>query len=128
MLLNLQRYIDNHPMGDIFIALHQMGNHGPAYFKRYPDKFKKFLPTYETNQLENCSQLEIRNTYDNAIVYTDYFLSKLITILNNHNDQFEAALIYVSDYGESLAENGLYLHRLPYMFAPYTQKHVPLLR
>ena len=127
MLANLQRYINDHPQGDILIIMHQMGNHGPAYFKRYPSQFKKFTPTCETNQLENCTQQEIINTYDNAILYTDYFLSKAIKLLNKNNDQFEAALLYVSDHGESLGEKGLFLHGLPYMFAPGLQKRVPLL-
>lgn len=35
------------------------------------------------------------------------------------------ARVYVSDHGESLGENNLYLHGLPYRFAPDVQKHVP---
>ena len=127
MLDNLQEYIDNHPNGDIFIVLHQMGNHGPAYFKRYPPQFEKFKPTCQTNQLEDCSLEEINNTYDNAILYTDYFLSKVITLLNKNTSKFESALFYVSDHGESLGENNLYLHGLPYLFAPDDQVHVPLI-
>lgn len=127
MLTNLQTYIDNHTTGDIFIVLHQMGNHGPAYYKRYPKQFEKFTPTCNTNQLEQCSQEEISNTYDNAIVYTDYFLSKAIQLLKKNREQFETALFYISDHGESLGENNLYLHGLPYMIAPDTQIHVPMI-
>ncbi|NOY63058.1 MAG: phosphoethanolamine--lipid A transferase [Gammaproteobacteria bacterium] len=126
MLKNLSSYIDQHPQADIFIVLHQMGNHGPAYYKRYPAQFEKFTPTCETNQLEQCSREEIENTYDNAILYTDYFLSKTIALLKKHSDQFESTLFYVSDHGESLGENGLYLHGLPYMIAPDTQKRIPM--
>lgn len=127
MLSNLQAYIDNHPQGDIFIVLHQMGNHGPAYYKRYPKEFEKFTPTCETNQLESCTSEEISNTYDNAILYTDYFLAKTIALLKKNNDQFESSLIYVSDHGESLGESGIYLHGLPNMLAPDVQKHIPVL-
>jgi lipid A ethanolaminephosphotransferase len=127
MLDNLQDYIDKHPSGDIFIVLHQMGNHGPAYFKRYPPQFEKFKPTCQTNQLEDCSLEEINNTYDNAILYTDYFLSKVISLLNKNKNNFESALFYVSDHGESLGENNLYLHGMPYLFAPDNQIHVPLI-
>ncbi len=127
MLSNLQTYIDQHPKGDIFIILHQMGNHGPAYYKRYPKEFEKFTPTCQTNQLENCSREEIDNAYDNAILYTDYFLAKTIALLKRNDDKFESALFYVSDHGESLGENNLYLHGLPYMFAPDTQTHVPMI-
>ena len=34
-------------------------------------------------------------------------------------------MIYVADHGESLGENNLYLHGLPYSIAPDVQKHVP---
>jgi lipid A ethanolaminephosphotransferase len=127
MLSHLQSYIDSHPTGDIFIVLHQMGNHGPAYYKRYPKEFEKFTPVCQTNQLEQCSSEEINNAYDNAILYTDFFLSETINLLKKNNDKFEASLLYVSDHGESLGENGLYLHGLPYMLAPDVQKHIPML-
>jgi len=127
MLPDLQSYIDGHQQGDIFIVLHQMGNHGPAYYKRYPEKYEKFKPVCRTNQLEECSRDEINNAYDNAILYTDYFLSETIKLLKKNNEDFETALIYASDHGESLGENGLYLHGLPYMVAPDTQKHIPLI-
>lgn len=125
MLDGLQAYIDKHPAGDIFIVLHQMGNHGPAYYKRYPPSFEKFTPACKTNQLEDCSKQEIDNAYDNAILYTDYFLSKVIALLKSNDDGFETGLIYVSDHGESLGEGGLYLHGLPYALAPETQRHIP---
>jgi len=127
MLENLQSYIDQHPKGDIFIVLHQMGNHGPAYYKRYPPAFEKFTPTCHTNQLENCTQEEIVNTYDNAILYTDYFLAKVINLLKDNEDHFEAMMFYISDHGESLGESGLYLHGLPTRIAPDSQKHVAMI-
>ncbi len=125
MLSNLQSYIDDHPEGDIFIVLHQMGNHGPAYYKRYPAAFEQFRPACQTNQLEDCSKTELDNAYDNAILYTDYFLSKVIQVLKNNNDHFESALFYMSDHGESLGEHGLYLHGMPRFIAPDVQLHVP---
>lgn len=125
MLDGLQKYIDSHPKGDILIVLHQMGNHGPAYYKRYPGAFEKFTPSCKTNQLEKCSQEEIINAYDNAILYTDHFLSKVIALLKRNQNTFEAAMFYVSDHGESLGENGMYLHGYPYALAPRAQKHVP---
>jgi lipid A ethanolaminephosphotransferase len=127
MLSGLQDYIDGHPVGDLLIVLHQMGNHGPAYYKRYPPAFEKFTPVCKANDLGACSQEEIVNAYDNAILYTDFFLSKVIELLKQNDDEFETAMLYVSDHGESLGENGLYLHGLPYFLAPDTQKHVPFL-
>lgn len=127
MLVGLQEYINSHPKGDIVIVLHQMGNHGPAYYKRYPKQFEKFTPVCRNNQLEKCSEQEIVNAYDNAILYTDYFLSKVIALLKENDDSFETAMYYVSDHGESLGEMGLYLHGFPYAIAPETQKHVAAL-
>ncbi len=127
MLANLQEYIDRHPTGDIFIILHQMGNHGPAYYKRYPKEFERFTPACHTNQLEDCSNEEINNAYDNAILYTDHFLSRTIALLKRNDEQFEAAMFYISDHGESLGEKNMYLHGLPYMLAPESQTHVPMI-
>ena len=124
MLVGLQDHIDSIKTGDIFIVLHQMGNHGPAYYKRYPKTFEKFIPVCQTNQLEECTSEEISNAYDNAVLYTDYFLSKTIRLLKQNSDRFETAMIYFSDHGESLGEMGLYLHGLPYSMAPDVQTHI----
>lgn len=125
MLIGLDKYIKAHPKGDIVIVLHQMGNHGPAYYKRYPKAYEKFTPVCRSNQLEQCSEQEITNAYDNAILYTDSFLSKTIAFLKRNDAKFETAMFYVSDHGESLGEKGLYLHGFPYAIAPEAQKHVP---
>lgn len=110
---------------DTFVVLHQEGSHGPTYFKRYPDSFKKFSPTCDTQELDKCSHEQIVNTYNNTIVYTDYIINQTINLLKANEDKYETTLIYVSDHGESLGENGIYLHGLPYMIAPEAQKHVP---
>ncbi|MEJ2453114.1 MAG: phosphoethanolamine--lipid A transferase [Candidatus Thiodiazotropha sp.] len=127
MLENLQTYIDEHPSGDIFIVLHQMGNHGPAYYKRYPAAYERFTPVCQTNELADCERQAIDNTYDNAILYTDYFLSRVIELLKQNSESFEAAMFYISDHGESLGENNLYLHGLPDLLAPDVQKRVPMI-
>ena len=101
-----------------------MGNHGPAYYKRYPKEFEKFTPVCKTNQLENCTKEEISNAYDNAILYTDYFLSKAINFLKKYSNTHQTAMLYVSDHGESLGENGIYLHGMPYAIAPKEQINV----
>ena len=124
MLVGLQDFVDLQENGDIVIVLHQMGNHGPAYFKRYPPIFEKFKPVCTTNQLEKCRKEDIGNAYDNAILYTDYFLAQTIGFLKQNNDEFQTALIYMGDHGESLGEGGLYLHGMPYFIAPDVQKHV----
>jgi len=125
MLVGLDKYIEDNKGKDILIILHQMGNHGPAYYKRYPKSFEKFKPVCKTNQLEECTQEEISNAYDNALLYTDYFLSETINLLKKYDDTYETAMIYLSDHGESLGENGIYLHGLPYFMAPEAQTHIP---
>jgi len=125
MLAGLQGYIDAHPKGDIFIVLHQMGNHGPAYHQRYPANFERFTPVCRSADLGKCSREEIGNAYDNAILYTDHFLSRAIDLLRKNDARFETALFYVSDHGESLGEKGVYLHGMPKALAPEAQLHVP---
>ena len=124
MLSGLDRYIAGSQGENLLIVLHQMGNHGPAYHKRYPKEFARFQPVCETNQLEKCSREEITNAYDNALLYTDYFLSEVISFLKEYESSYDTAMLYFSDHGESLGENGIYLHGLPYGFAPDVQKHI----
>jgi lipid A ethanolaminephosphotransferase len=126
MLNDLQAYIDAQD-SDILIVLHQMGNHGPAYYKRYPSEFEKFTPTCKSEELSSCTDAEIGNSYDNAILYTDYFLSQVIALLKTNTPRFETAMLYIGDHGESLGENGLYLHGMPYMLAPVEQTAVPMI-
>ena len=124
MLVGLDQYITQHASKDILIVLHQMGNHGPAYYKRYPKNFDKFTPACLTNELEECSPAEIINAYDNALLYTDYFLEKIIDFLKRYDASHDVALLYFSDHGESLGENGVYLHGIPYIIAPEAQTHI----
>lgn len=112
---------------DMVIVLHQQGSHGPAYYLRTPDAFKKFIPFCKTNQLQECTQPEIINAYDSTILYTDYLIASVIDYLKSEKNNFDASLVYVSDHGESLGENNIYLHGLPYILAPVEQTHVPFI-
>lgn len=125
MLGGLDKYIAARKDQDILIVLHQMGNHGPEYYRRYPPEFERFKPMCMTGELRDCSQEEIDNSYDNAILYTDYFLSEVIQFLKKYDHSHETAMLYVSDHGESLGEHGIYLHAAPYAIAPKEQTHVP---
>ncbi|MBO9513330.1 MAG: phosphoethanolamine--lipid A transferase [Variovorax sp.] len=110
----------------IVLVMHQMGSHGPAYYKRSSQEVKRFMPECKTNALDECSHSELINGYDNSIAYTDRFLGKTIDWLQAHSSAFDPALLYLSDHGESLGEYGLFLHGVPYGFAPDVQKHVPM--
>jgi len=108
-------------------VLHMMGNHGPAYYRRYPPQFRRFVPDCATAELRDCTREQVVNAYDNAILYTDHVLAGIIGALAADTRRFDSAMIYVSDHGESLGERGLYLHGLPYAIAPDLQTHVPML-
>lgn len=127
MLAGLQTYIDAQADGDILIVLHQQGNHGPAYYKRYPSSYERFRPTCRNIDLQSCTPDEVTNAYDNALLYTDHFLAQVIGLLARNDARFETALLYLSDHGESLGEHGIYLHGLPNSVAPDAQRHVPAL-
>ncbi|WP_426206666.1 phosphoethanolamine transferase [Pseudomonas sp. TWP3-1] len=126
LLQGLQGFID-HLDKDTVLVLHQMGSHGPEYFKRYPKEYEHFTPVCESNALNNCSRESIVNGYDNTLVYTDHVLSSLIDVLRNNQDKVDTAMLYLSDHGESLGEYNLFLHGTPYMLAPDQQKHVAML-
>jgi lipid A ethanolaminephosphotransferase len=126
LLYKLQEYIDGLKQ-DSVIVLHQNGSHGPTYYLRYPKQFNRFKPNCNTNQLQRCSIGQITNSYDNTILYTDYVLSRLIRLLEKNSKNVSTAMLYVSDHGESLGENGIYLHGLPYVIAPKEQKQVPII-
>ena len=112
--------------GTQLLVLHQLGNHGPSYFRRYPAAFARFQPACESDDLRRCSQQEITNAYDNALLYTDHVLAQLITLLQAQAGEVDSAVLYVSDHGESLGENNFYLHGLPFAIAPDVQKQVPM--
>lgn len=108
------------------VVLHPIGNHGPSYFRRYPRSFEHFRPACRDDDLRRCTREEIVNAYDNALRYTDHVLASLVRMLQAHAATVASALVYVSDHGESLGENRLYLHGLPYAIAPREQLHVPM--
>ncbi|MGB8398593.1 phosphoethanolamine transferase [Bradyrhizobium sp.] len=112
---------------DTVIIMHMMGSHGPAYWKRYPERFETFKPVCQESQFSRCTNAEIVNAYDNTILYSDYVLGRLVSILTDAAGAGNAdtGMIYMSDHGESLGENNMYLHGMPYAIAPEAQKHVP---
>lgn len=127
LLEGLQERIDA-MQGDTVIVLHMMGSHGPAYYKRYPPAFERFQPSCKESQFSRCALTSIVNSYDNTLLYSDYVLAHLIELLQaNDRKGRAAAMIYLSDHGESLGEGNIYLHGMPNVVAPAAQKHIPLL-
>jgi len=151
---------------DTVIVVHMLGSHGPAYSARYPHDAAVFAPECRTSELQRCSDEQLRNSYDNSVLYTTHILTEIAGLLgetrataalpspalrhciaaNGHAEGthgspctpsapptaareplFDAAMLFVSDHGESLGEHGLYLHGAPYAIAPDEQTHVPML-
>lgn len=107
------------------IALHTIGSHGPTYWQRYPENMQQFSPACSRSDIDNCTDAEIVNVYDNTLAYTDYVLAQTINVLQEYQENYNVGLIYLSDHGESLGENGMYLHGTPFAIAPDEQTHVP---
>ena len=126
MISSFDEVIDNTD-SDVLLVLHSMGSHGPKYHNRFPDSFAKFKPYCKQASPQECSNEELINSYDNTIIYTDHFLSSIINYLKQHDNSYDTFMMYVSDHGESLGENGVYLHGLPYFIAPEAQTHVPFI-
>ena len=110
---------------DRVVVLHMLGNHGPNYNERAPPAFRRYRPACASADLGDCSREQIVNAYDNALLYTDHLLASAIESLRAQSS-YDAALVYVSDHGESLGENGLYLHGMPWPIAPDVQLQVPM--
>ncbi|MCW8996462.1 MAG: phosphoethanolamine--lipid A transferase [Psychromonas sp.] len=126
LLAKLQTKLNNIQAPSTFIVLHEMGSHGPTYFKRYPDNMRKFMPDCQQSDIQNCTAEELVNTYDNTILYSDFVHAQILEMLDSYSQRYDLAFVYVSDHGESLGENGAYLHGFPYAFAPDEQTHVPM--
>lgn len=110
----------------VVLVMHQMGSHGPAYHRRSSPAAKRFLPECTTHALDQCNHDALINAYDNSIAETDHFLARTIDWLQAQSGHYATSMLYLSDHGESLGEYGLFLHGVPYAFAPEVQKHVPM--
>lgn len=126
MVAGLAEEIKAAPSPKVLVVLHTSTSHGPTYFKKYPPEFEKFTPACKSVEPKGCSQDELINAYDNTILYTDFLLHKITEQLASLTD-FESAMIYASDHGESLGENGAYMHGIPMAFAPKEQYEIPFL-
>ena len=85
--------------------LHSIGSHW-WYNSHYTDEFEVYTPVIESRVVSSNTQEEMINSYDNTILYTDYFLKNTIDLIRDKN----SILIFLSDHGESLGEDGYYLH------------------
>ena len=124
LLAALARELAQPARKDRVIVLHQLGSHGPEYSRRSTSAQKVFMPECTNKELNHCPAQQIINAYDNSLLATDALLANVIQQLTK---SAETAMLYISDHGESLGENGVYLHGLPYWMAPKAQTGVPLI-
>lgn len=76
------------------------------YDSHYPESFRKFAPVCQYNDPNRCTPEEIRNSYDNSLLYTDFVLGELVRRTSGD----KSIVFFVSDHGEALGETGRYLH------------------
>ena len=126
LIANLGEEIRDANSSKVLVVLHTSTSHGPSYYKKYPVEFEKFSPVCKSVEPKGCLQGELINAYDNTVLYTDFLLSSIIEQLAGLKD-YDSAMIYASDHGESLGENGLYMHGIPMAFAPKEQYEIPFL-
>ena len=126
LLADLKETIEESGKDRVLVILHTSTSHGPSYGKKYPPEFELFTPVCNTVEMSKCPRDELMNAYDNSIVYTDFLIHKVITELKGMTE-WRCGMIYVSDHGESLGENNLYMHGVPMSVAPAEQYEIPFI-
>lgn len=126
LLSGLEEEIRNCKKTKQFIVLHTYTNHGPSYSNNYPSAFEVFKPVCNTVEIAHAERGELLNAYDNSIVYTDYLIHTVINVLRAI-PECRSCVLYMSDHGESLGENNLYMHGVPMVMAPKEQLEIPFL-
>ncbi len=126
LLEGLEHDIATNNKAKQLIVLHTNTSHGPTYFKKYPTEFEVFKPVCTTVEMSKSNREELINAYDNTIVYTDYLIHTVIEKLRGLKN-IRSCVVYISDHGESLGENNLYMHGVPMIMAPAEQIEIPFI-
>ena len=126
LLKGLRERIESSPKNKVLIVLHTSTSHGPKYADKYPEAFEVYKPVAKNVEEGEKNVGLLVNAYDNTIVYTDFLLDSLINTLRAMTD-WNSAMIFVSDHGESLGENKMFMHGLPMRLAPKFQYEIPFL-
>lgn len=126
LFAGLKERIEESPKNKVFIVLHTSTSHGPKYADKYPKEFEVYKPVAKGVEEGEKNLPMLVNAYDNSIRYTDFLLSNLIDTLRSMTD-WKTAMFYISDHGESLGENKMFMHGLPMKLAPKVQYEIPFL-
>jgi glucan phosphoethanolaminetransferase (alkaline phosphatase superfamily) len=105
MLISLDSILPAYPRQ--FITIQMIGSHW-WYENRYTEKYRKFTPVIDSKYIPSLSFEQMINSYDNTIVYLDFFLDEIINRLMK--EEKPSVMLYVSDHGEHLGEEGKWLH------------------
>lgn len=114
--------------GPKLAVVHTIGSHW-WYKSHYTDRQARFRPDISNKEIAASTAEQIINAYDNTIIATDEFLAGLFDSLRGRN----AVVLFISDHGEGLGENGIYLHasdneatHYPACFIWYTPEYARL--
>jgi len=126
LLKELRQRIESSPKNKVLIVLHTSTSHGPKYAEKYPKEFEVYTPVAKNVEEGEKNVGLLVNAYDNTIRYTDFLLDSLISTLRSM-EEWHSAMIFISDHGESLGENKMFMHGLPMKLAPKVQYEIPFL-
>ena len=126
LFAGLRERIESSPKSKVLIILHTSTSHGPKYADKYPKEFEVYKPVAKNVEEGEKNIATLVNAYDNTIRYTDYLLDNLINTLRDMTE-WKSAMIFISDHGESLGENKIFMHGLPMKLAPKVQYEIPFL-
>ena len=126
LIKGLRERIKSSKKNKVLIVLHTSTSHGPKYADKYPKEFEVYKPVAKNVEEGEKHVDRLVNAYDNTILYTDFLLDSLINALRSLED-WHSAMIFISDHGESLGENKMFMHGLPMKMAPKVQYEIPFL-
>ncbi len=126
LFAGLRERIESSNKDKVLIILHTSTSHGPKYADKYPEQFQVYKPVARNVEEGQKDIPRLINAYDNTIRYTDFLLDSLINTLRAMKDR-NSALIFISDHGESLGENNIFMHGLPMKLAPKVQYEIPFI-
>ena len=126
LFAGIRQRIESGKSNKVLIIIHTSTSHGPKYADKYPKDFEVYKPVAKNVEEGEKNVALLVNAYDNTIRYTDFLLDNLITTLRAMTD-WKSAMIFISDHGESLGENKMFMHGLPMKLAPKEQYEIPFL-
>ena len=126
LFAGIRQRIESSKSNKVLIILHTSTSHGPKYADKYPMEYEVYKPVARNVEEGEKNVGLLVNAYDNTIRYTDFLLDNLISTLRAMTD-WKSAMIFISDHGESLGENKMFMHGLPMKLAPKEQYEIPFL-